>query len=207
MTARRILAHLGHAVRGFLEASRIAGTGAPVASREALRAAHAACEHLVDAAHLISPSAGVRVAEAARRAFDDAHRRVAAREADLHADGLDESGAASCAVEGTHGHVVDVGARAADHDGLTHGGQGSAGRIDGATPTPDTLFLSTLNRLRECLDTDRWDEAVRIVLEHRELLDLDEAHWLLSLMPPSISGELCDQDRAERFASTIGDPL
>lgn len=126
--ARRILAHFAHAASSFAEATALAGKGAPIESELAVMHARAACEHLVDAAALVSPSAGVAVAEAVRRAFDDAHRRRAGRRADVDVDacGLDEWGAASCAPEGTGGHVVDVVARAADEERLGHEREGSA---------------------------------------------------------------------------------
>lgn len=131
MTARRILGHLRAAFVDLTAASRLArdaaaidATHAPIVGTVAEGHARAAIAHLVEAATLISPAAGVRVAEAARRAFDDAHRRAVSRRADLDAHGLDEGGVAACAAEGTGGHVVDVVADGADEEGL-HGGEGT----------------------------------------------------------------------------------
>lgn len=120
MTTRRILSHLARAYLGLVEASRLSAGERPINAPLAVAEAKQAIAHLVEAATLISPSAGVRVAEAARRAFDDAHRRAV--EGDLDAHGLDEGGAAACAAEGTGGHVVDVVAGGADEEGL-HGGE------------------------------------------------------------------------------------
>lgn len=135
MTARRILGHLRAAFANLTAATREAREAEAVARREGSGRgvapivgtpggahARAAIAHLVEAASLISPAAGVRVAEAARRAFDDAHRRAVARNLDAH--GLDEGGAAACAAEGTGLDVVDVIAGGADEEGL-HGGERS----------------------------------------------------------------------------------
>jgi hypothetical protein len=131
MTARRILDHLRAAFADFTAASRLArdaaehgATHAPIVGTVAEGHARAAITHLVEAATLISPAAGVRVAEAARRAFDDAHRRAVSRRSNLDAHGLDEGLAAACAAEGTGGLVVDVVARRADEERL-HGGERS----------------------------------------------------------------------------------
>lgn len=121
---RRILGHLRGAFVSLTAASRLARAGSPLEHAVAKVYATAAVQHLVEAATLISPAAGARVAAAAERALADAHRRVAARRADAYADGLDESGAASGAPEGTGGLVVDMAARRADEERL-HGAEGT----------------------------------------------------------------------------------
>jgi hypothetical protein len=122
---RRILGHLRGAFVSLTAASRLARAGSPLEHAVAKVYATAAVQHLVEAATLISPAAGARVAAAAERAFADAHRRVAARRADAYADGLDESGAASGAPEGTGGLVVDMAAQRADEERL-HGAEGTS---------------------------------------------------------------------------------
>ena len=113
-TARKIIRHIG---RGE---GRTAIVGTVAESH-----ARAAIGHSVEAAACISPEAGRRVADASARALADAHRRVAARHEDAHAYGLDESGAAACAAEGTGGRVVDVAARGADEERLHAGERGT----------------------------------------------------------------------------------
>lgn len=122
MTARRIISHLARAYLGLVEASRLTAGERPINAPLAVVEAKQAITHLVEAASLISPAAGGRVAEAARRAFDDAHRRAVSRCSDLDAHGLDEGGVAASAAEGTGGHVVDVVAGGADEERL-HGGE------------------------------------------------------------------------------------
>lgn len=124
-----IAAKLLRASRAFIEATAVARSAqvAPIRSREAMRLCESAIADLVMAVEEVSPPVAVQLRQASRRAIEDAHRRLAARDADAHAHGLDEGQPAACAPEGTGALVVNVGARAADEDGL-HGGKGTPER-------------------------------------------------------------------------------
>ena len=63
---------------------------------------------------------------------------------------------------------------------------------------------SPINALRAATDECMWGEANDVVRAHPELRELDEVHWLMSLVPPSERRwPEYDEARAVRYELTI----